>query len=710
MELVTLRAIWSTPVRCVAFWAMTIVLTLILHGMMAQMPLSQAIVILGEAVSGNIERLSTREFAFTLAGFILAVAGALAITFFLLHALLVSAVIGAARRRVGRILLKRGGPGFLASRAALRDDLGRHPIIGSAWRAFDDTLVEPDFADEPLRYTVRAHTLLNASVARDRLAGLKMMPSIPGYFVGIGLLLTFFGLVLALNEAAAGTTSNEIGAMRLATARLLQVATFKFATSIAGLGASIALSIVFRAYAIAIESAFEQLCRTVESELAFAASQAATLEMNRTMLAQLAELRDLNGAAFGERLAIAVAPPLQLAMTEAVQPLAQMLTETVNRLDDQSRSGVEDLLKRFLESVRGSAGTELRELSEGLKTLQSTLDRTHQSLSGSGMDFSNRMAETAERLNQLIVQAGSAIGASADTSTATLAQMVGAMQVMFERANGRIEADLAGAASGASARLEAAMGSVMARLEGQIAALQSGLGGFQAGMSEQLVEARQRSLDAQQQTLAMIDQSAQAAAGVLQTGFAGVIKEINAEVDRMVQSMRVAEVAMVAQAGAVKDATMQSKAVADAFGRTADLVRTAAGPLVQSSDRIAGASDRMADTISRSVTALEESQRAAKRLAENLSGHIDRLTVVWTNYEARFGQVDADLGLALTRLSEETRRQLDILATHTIAIDKGLALAVDKLSGHVAGIAEGAGDLAESVEILRSSLVARAAE
>jgi hypothetical protein len=611
---------------------------------------------------------------------------------------------------VARVLLARGGPGFLASRPSLRKALGGHPIIGDAWRAFDDTLIDPEFADEPLRYTIRAQTFLNANVARDRLAGLKMMPSIPGYFVGIGLLLTFFGLVLALNEAAAGTTSNEIGAMRLATARLLQVATFKFATSIAGLGASIVLSILFRTYQIVIESAFDRLCRAVESELSFAAPQSATLEMTRTLSAQLIELRDLNGPAFGERLAVAVAPPLQLAMMEAVQPLTASLRDTLARLDDQSRNGIEDLLKRFLESVRGGAGTELRELSEGLKTLQSTLDRTHQSLSGSGVDFSNRMAETADSLNQLIVRAGGAIGASADSSSATLREMVSAMQGLFDRAHGKIEADLASAATGASAHIEAAMGSVLARLETQIANLQSGLGGFQAGMSEQLVESRQRSLEAQEASLAIVDRAAAAAAGVLEHGFTSVIRDINAEVDRMVQSMRVAEVAMVAQAGAVKDASVQSKAVAEAFGRTADLVRTAAGPLVQSSDRIAGASDRMADTIGRSVTALEESQRAAKRLAENLSGHIDRLTTVWTNYEARFGQVDNDLGIALSRLSEETRRQLDILATHTVAIDKGLALAVDKLSGHVAGIAEGAGDLAESVELLRTSLVARAAE
>ncbi len=710
MDLVTARLTWSAPVRMLGFWILTAFATVFLYGMVAQMPLSQALPIVGEAMSGNIERLSTREFAFSLAGFIAAIAGGLAIGFFMFHAVLVSLAIASARHAVSRSLKKNGGPGFLAARSELRAKLGRHPILGEAWRSFDDTLVAPEFSDEPLRQTLRVQTFFNASVARDRLAGLKMMPSIPGYFVGIGLLLTFFGLVLALNEAAIGTTSNEVGAMRLATARLLQVATFKFASSIAGLGASIILSILFRAYAIVIETAFDVFCRTVEQELVFAPPQTATLEMNRLLLAQLDELRDLNGPAFGDRLAVAVAPPLQLAMLEAVQPLSAMIADAVGRLDDHSRSGLEELLKRFTDSVRGGAGTELRELSVGLKALQSSLERTHQSLSGSGIDFSNRMAQTAESLNQLILQAGNAIGTSANSSSATLQQMVGALQIMFERAHGQIDADLTGAAAGAAARLEAAMGSVLTKLEAQIAQLQTGLGGFQADISQQLSESRKRSFEAQEASLAIVDRATAAAAGVLESGFSSVIREINSEVDRMVQSMRVAEIAMVAQAGSIKDASVHSKAVADAFGRTADLVRTASVPLLESGDRMASASDRMAQSMTSSVAALEESQRAAKRLADHLSDHIGRLTAVWTDYEARFGQVDADLGVALTRLSEETRRQLEILAQHTSAIDQGLALAVDRLSGHVAGIAEGTGDLAETVELLRSSLLARAAE
>lgn len=704
------RLLWSSPVRLGAFWGLTLVVTIILQAMTAQVSIVTTLAIIGEAMSGNIERMSTREFAFTLADLIVVIAAALALSFYVFHALLVSASIGAARRRIAAALALNGGPGFLASRNALRSEIGAHPIIGDAWKTFDDTLVLPDFTDEPVRFSTRAASILNISVARERLSGLKMMTSIPGYFVGIGLLLTFFGLVLALNEAAAGTTSNEIGAMRVATARLLQVATFKFSTSIAGLGASIVLSILFRAYTIMIEGAFEKLCRTVESELVYASPQAATVDMNRHIAAQLRELRDMNGPGFGGTLANALAPALQLALNDAMQPLTAALKETVSRLDDASRSGIEEMLRHFLEGVRGGAGTELRELGENLKTLQATLDRTQQSLSGSGLDFAQRMSETSHHLNDLIMRAGSTIGASAETSSAKLNEMVGAMHALFERANGRIEADLASAASGASERIEAAMGAVFARLEGQIAQIQAGLGGFQNGMAAQLDESRQRSLEAQESTLQMVDQAAAAAANVLRDGFATVIAGINAEVDRMVQSMRIAEMAMVAQANAVKDATSQSKAVAEAFGTTAQLVRTASEPLIQSGDRVVGATNRMAESIAQTVTAFNDSQRAARTLSDNLTSHVDRLTEIWSGYESRFGAVDADLANALVRLSEETRRQLDILATHTVAIDKGLALAVDKLSGHVAGIAEGAGDLAESVELLRTSLVARAAE
>jgi hypothetical protein len=99
-----------------------------------------------------------------------------------------------------------------------------------------------------VRNTVRPQSFINLTDARGELFGLKMMGSIPGYFVGLGLLLTFIGLVLALDKAAGSTAAGSAEAMTESLNELLAAATFKFSTSIAGLGASLALALIFRTY------------------------------------------------------------------------------------------------------------------------------------------------------------------------------------------------------------------------------------------------------------------------------------------------------------------------------------------------------------------------------------------------------------------------------------------------------------------------------
>ena len=106
------------------------------------------------------------------------------------------------------------------------------------------------------------------------------MGSIPSYFVGIGLLLTFVGLVLALHKAALAVSGTDASDMQKATRELLQVATFKFSTSIAGLGISIALSFFFRVFTIVIEGSFDKFSRSIESNLRYIPPQSIAVEMN----------------------------------------------------------------------------------------------------------------------------------------------------------------------------------------------------------------------------------------------------------------------------------------------------------------------------------------------------------------------------------------------------------------------------------------------
>lgn len=202
-----------------------------------------------DALAGSYDRLSSRDFAFALASLVVQAAGALAVAFLIAHVVLVRLAIAVARRQVRRL---RGVSDFAVGYSDLTRMLERNAVIGHAWGEFAETLV-PD--ERAVRNTVRPQSFINIGAAREQFAGLKMMNAIPGYFVGLGLLFTFIGLVFALNKAAASTGAGSAEAMTHSLNELLSAATFKFGTSIAGLGSSLVLSLLFKVYTITIEPA-----------------------------------------------------------------------------------------------------------------------------------------------------------------------------------------------------------------------------------------------------------------------------------------------------------------------------------------------------------------------------------------------------------------------------------------------------------------------
>ena len=579
--------LWTAPVRVALFWLVTALVTLLVYARLAPLGPGEALAIVGEALRGNIARVSTEAFAFTLAGSIAAFAAGLLVAHVLFHAIAVRMAIGAARRVVETAGSKSD---FAARHRAIDAALREHPLLGYAWREFDETVIKTEV---PFRNTLRPQTFFTVAALREKLAGLKIMSGVPGYFVGIGLLLTFTGLVIALSKAAAGTQAAHLAAdgagaqaMQGALRELLEAATFKFATSIAGLAASIVLSFSFRLITIGLESSLHAFCEAVDGRLDYVPPQAVTMEMRNGIYAQLESLESLTSDAFFSRLGAQVAPSLQAA----VAPLTSSIDQAVGQLTTTNRDGVEALLNRFLEGVQGGAGSELKEIGASLRTLHGALDKVRTDMSGSGEDFSRRMSD---------------------------------------------------AAVGASGQMEQAMSRVLSRLESQVMGL----------------------------------------------------------ADVLAASARAHE----GHARAVDHVAMRSGQTAEAFGRSAEAIRAAIEPVGRSNERLIGASEAMGQ----SAAALVEGQRGAAALAQAVSTQVERLTALWADYEARFGKIDVDLGLAFEKLATESLKQSKLLADQTVRVDAGLAKAVDTLSAHVRSIGSGAEDLAEAVEDLGRVLGAR---
>ena len=688
---------WNPFVRIAAFWivvSLTVWLASIVFPTFSASEISNG---LSEAHT-DLVALSKPEFVYALASGIFVFAAALAVAFALLHTL----SIGVSLFLVQRCLAApRDMVAFAEAYGSIHRKLERHPLIGHAWKEFDETLVMPDDLGQPIRNTVRPQSFINIGVLRERLFGLKMMGSIPGYFVGIGLLLTFIGLVLALHKASDAVSSSSASGMQDATRELLRVASFKFSTSIAGLGASIALSLLFRVYMILIEGSLDKVCHVTERKLRYTAPQSITAQMNDRLGEQVAELKQINSADFFSRMGEQLSPQIQAAFSSAMAPMNSSITAAVAQLSSTSQSGVSDLIKEFTSSMQGSAGTEMRELGNTLEGVRAALVDAQRNINGSGEDFGRRMSDAAENLNRLVIDAGDHLGQSSEQSRLALADVVSALRETFDHADRKVQEALSQATGTASSRIEEMLGSTFGRLEAQVSAFQSGLVSFQSGMGGHLNETSQRIAESRTAAVEAIGAASVGAARALQDGLAGAMQQINSEIAQLTAAMRETASTLTIQNSALRDTTEQSRTISDAFSRTAQDVRVAATPLVQSGERIAGATERLSETFRSSVTALESGQASSRELAESLGAHATQMSTVWATYSNRFEKVDGDLSKAFDQIHDATVRQGEILADYAHKVDEGLAKAVQKLHPLLGDLNDQVEDLAKSVRAAR---------
>ncbi|CAO4191861.1 anti-phage ZorAB system protein ZorA [Methylorubrum extorquens] len=512
--------VWHGLVRAVVFLGLTAASGMLLARLVPFSDIGILADVYHEMTQGNYERVSDRNFAFALASLVVQVAGALAIAFFLAHVLLIRLALAHARR-----VLKRTGDTRAVAEAydTLRERLERNALIGSAWGEFAETLVvEP----RAVRNTIRPQSFINVGVARERLYGLKLMSSIPGYFVGLGLLLTFIGLVFALNKAAGSTGAGSAEEMTRSLGELLSAATFKFGTSIAGLGSSLALALLFKSYAIWIETGFDGFCRDLEDRLVFYPPQAIAAETKTILEAQRDQLKEINSERFFTRLGDSVAPSVQAAMAAAVQPMTESLNEAVGQLTQTSQTGLEEMLRRFQDNLQGSAGAELKQLAGTLNAMQGALEGVQRNLAGSGQDFSRQLSDAAANLDRLVSQAGANLGASADTSRALLEDVAQQLRATFEMANRQVEENLAASTRGAAGLIEESMGRVLGKLEAQTGEFGRVIGAFQSALTAQAEGSARTAQAISESATGATRQAAQDAA----TAMRGAIGEVSASV------------------------------------------------------------------------------------------------------------------------------------------------------------------------------------
>lgn len=363
------------------------------------------------------------------------------------------------------------------------DILLSRSIFGSAWNEYRALLRKDGgriFYPRPPGEYFGLHAI-GQSAFPDRL-----FAAAHGYFIGIGLLLTFVGLVAALKFAAAGVASADVAIAKQALNALLSAASFKFMTSIAGLGCSLVLSLAARSMTYVVENAAAKLARDLESLMVPIVAECVAhdqLAIARQQAAQFEKLTSTFAAASSD--------------------------ETVGR----DRDAVPQMMRELVKELRSASAVEMRQLASMLGEVGAAIGQTQQHIDRSGQAFADRMSSAASQLLAAAATLGqdtggriNAVGDRLDALAETLAKsetlLTAAAASAAQRMAKGVEAageEMALRSVEASRRILATSDGLAQRISGMI----GGLDGFNTALSSQLESMRQivSSLDAARRAL-----------------------------------------------------------------------------------------------------------------------------------------------------------------------------------------------------------------
>jgi methyl-accepting chemotaxis protein len=595
------------------------------------------------------------------------------------------------RRRTNAIKTIPSKSDFFGAIQSVQALMMKSGYLRHSWEQFRETLIEPQ-SDSHLRSLVilntsRPHDYFNMAEARLRFSVYKTLPNV---LVGVGLLLTFFGLVSALCfTTAAISNSTDPKVTQDALRDLLHAASFKFYTSIAGLGGSIVLTLVLRHGTSRLENYFDDLAFALETKLQFVTPESIAFNTYREAQEQTKALRTFNtevAVSVGKRIEEALTASLPGFLAQAMAPIEKSLNDVAGKLTSMNEGAIGQMAGDFVDKLQGAAGTQMQGIADTLGQLRSSIENLNRQLAESGTALADKvgsstgdMRTAATDMTSLLQEAGANLKEVAGTITDALHQTTSRMATSTERASQQFEA-----ASGRSAKhIEDALSSIISRLQNET-----------AGLGAEVTKATIAAGDDSRKHI--VDAGAQLAESLsgLNSKLSDAVGRMSHALENVAAEMGNAERGIAAHVGNITELSRATKETESAITGTARTMREAGAPLAESTRLIAEASRSISDATGNAERSIVGAQTQISNIGRLLEDTLRSTTQQWVNYEQRFKGVDDSLGIALDRIVSNVRENLEILGTFVQTVDEKLSSAVDRLGG---GIDE-LGDIAQSIE------------
>jgi len=304
-------------------------------------------------------------------------------------------------------------------------DLRELPKINTSWSEFSETLIRPRIDDQQdmitsYKNTVRPHTYFNI---RDLRMGPDFMRVFPSVFVGVGLSLTFLGLISALGEAvtAINASAGDNNSIQTAIGNLLKISSAKFYASLFALFMSVLITITLRATSTILNSALGRFNRSLEAGVRFLTPEKLSIEANSLLRNQLSQLQTFN-----TDLAMKIGEQLQLSLKESLQPVISKLENMGGDLTQQNIEAIKNISDEITKGIQGATGGSMDRVAAVLDEISKRLGGLSEALSGALSNFDVEFRQMLEGLKTSLQEStegvAKGIGTSLDQMSAGIGQ------------------------------------------------------------------------------------------------------------------------------------------------------------------------------------------------------------------------------------------------------------------------------------------------
>lgn len=533
--------------------------------------------------------------------------------------------LGALKQAQARIAGAAGTTAFCERFGEIDGLLSGNSRLAHGWSEFKETLIFPDdIARRPLILnTARPQTYFNVQAAIDAGLPLPAYLALPNLFVGLGLLFTFIGLVAALHFAAQGVTSPDVVKAQLSLQALLKAATFKFMTSIVGVGISIVMSAWLRRVVGKLRQRFEAFCAALEQRMQLVSAESLAFDQLREMQKQSLQLERFN-TDFAVELAGVLDQKLNAtlsaSMAGAVRPVVSAVEGLADSLGTMNQDAIATMIAEFQRALKQTSGEEMRSLVKALGDVRQTLDHASKVLQAKGADFGSRLDEVARNLE-------SRLGAAARVMTDALAA--------------------------AATQLETLLRGLSEQLQNDARAMQAAIAETGAAFSKNALQ--------------------------MAADFASALATSLAVLPRFEETLNRLDGRFKEQMDAFDQSITRLHGLAGDLEQGSRQLRDAATPIAATAGQFATAAQR----IETAGTALQQTQVGLRDLIEQIKETFKSNLEVWQDYRQRFEQVDQHLDGLVKALIDGTKEHREEIKRFVIEMDGQLAKAVGSFAAAV---------------------------